>query len=238
MRSTRPDDPNSWPPTQPDTALAVLVSGGLDSAILLGEAVRAYPQVTPIYVRVGSFWEPTEEAYLRRFLTAIASPNLRPLVVVTQPIDDIYGPHWSITGANPPAADSTDDAVFLPGRNVLLLAKPILWCHLNGVPEIATAPLVTNPFPDATDAFYDGFAGIVSQAVAGQVRVLRPYASLGLRKVDVLRRGRGMPLKETFSCIHPVHCLHCGACNKCAERQLGFRDADMPDPTHYAQGQP
>ena len=51
-------------------------------------------------------------------------------------------------------ADTPDDAVFLPGRNVLLLAKPLLWCLLNGVRELATAPLASNPFPDATPEFY------------------------------------------------------------------------------------
>ena len=223
----------NWPPSSESTALAVLVSGGLDSAILLGEAVRHYSTVHPIYVRVGSYWEPTEQVYLQRFLTALASPALRPLTVLSQPIQDVYGPHWSLTGENVPGADTSDDAVFLPGRNVLLLAKPLLWCHLHHVPALATAPLASNPFPDASALFYDGFAGMVNQAVTGSVRVLRPYADLGLHKSDVLHRGRGMPLQHTFSCIRPVNGLHCGRCNKCAERQHGFADANMPDPTTY-----
>jgi len=49
-------------------------------------------------------------------------------------------------------ADTPDDAVFLPGRNVLLLSKAMLWCHLHGVEEVALAPLESNPFPDATPA--------------------------------------------------------------------------------------
>ncbi len=221
-----------WPPAAPTAPLAVLVSGGLDSAILLGEAARAYPAVFPLYVRTGLVWEDVERAHLERFLAALAAPAVRPLVVIDQPVRDVYGDHWSTTGANVPGADSPDDAVFLPGRNVLLLAKPILWCHLNGVPEVATAPLGTNPFPDATPAFYDGFARIVSAAVGGSVRVLRPYAPL--HKVDVMRRGRGMPLEHTFSCIRPTpRGAHCGACNKCAERQQAFRAAALPDPTAY-----
>lgn len=222
----------AWPPSAPAAPLAVLVSGGLDSAILLGEAARAYPAVFPLYVRTGLVWEDVERAHLERFLTALGAPNVRPLIVLDQPVRDIYGDHWSTTGTNVPDADSPDDAVFLPGRNVLLLAKPLLWCHLNGVPEVATAPLGTNPFPDATPAFYDGFASIVSTAVSGRVRVLRPYSPL--HKVDVMRRGAGMPLEHTFSCIRPTAAgLHCGACNKCAERQQAFRAAEMPDPTAY-----
>ncbi|MGL4421025.1 MAG: 7-cyano-7-deazaguanine synthase [Gemmataceae bacterium] len=225
-----------WPPPAPQSPLAVLISGGLDSAVLLAEALTVYPAVQPIFVRVGSLWEEIEERYLRRFLQAVWQPNLRPLLTLSQPVDDLYGNHWSLTGEQIPDANSADDAVFLPGRNVLLLAKALLWCHLNGIPELATAPLVTNPFPDATPTFYDGFAAIVSTAVAGNVRVLRPYANLGLFKVDVLRRGAAVatPFEHTFSCIDPQLGLHCGRCNKCAERQQGFAAAGLADPTHYA----
>ena len=221
-----------WPPTNPGTALAVLVSGGLDSAVLLAEAVRAYPAVFPLYVRAGLYWEPIEREYLDRFLAAIHAPSLRPLRVFDEPVRDVYGEHWSVSGQGVPGADTLDEAVFLPGRNVLLLAKPLIWCHMNGVPDVATAPLRSNPFPDATPEFYDDFARIVSAAIDGRVRVLRPYSAL--HKVDVLRRGGGLPLQHTFSCLRPVNGLHCGACNKCAERRAGFANAEMPDPTRYA----
>jgi 7-cyano-7-deazaguanine synthase len=214
--------------------LAVLASGGLDSAILLAEAARAYPAVFPLYVRTGAVWEEVERGHLGRFLAAIRTPALRPVAVLDQPVADVYGSHWSVSGEGVPGADTPDDAVFLPGRNVLLLAKPLIWCHLNGVPELATAPLGSNPFPDATPEFYDDFAALVGRALGkpGGVRVLRPYSAL--HKVDVLRRGRGLPLEHTFSCIRPANGLHCGACNKCAERQQGFRDAGVEDPARYA----
>ncbi|MBL8866053.1 MAG: 7-cyano-7-deazaguanine synthase [Planctomycetia bacterium] len=224
----------AWPPPRTDAALAVLVSGGLDSAVLLAEALAAYSAVHPVYIRAGSTWEDVEFDYLSRFLTALASPPLKPCVVLRQPVDDLYGAHWSLTGDNVPAADSPDEDVYLPGRNVLLLAKPLIWCHLNGVPELATAPLAGNPFPDATAEFYDGFATQVNRAVGGSVRVLRPYADLGLGKADVVRRGAAFPLEHTYSCIHPVDGRHCGACNKCAERRAGFAAARTPDPTDYA----
>jgi 7-cyano-7-deazaguanine synthase len=127
-----------------------------------------------------------------------------------------------------------DEASYLPGRNVLLLAKPLLWCALNGVPELATAPLASNPFPDATDAFYDGMAKLVGDAVTKTVRVLRPYAMMGLHKADVVKRGREMPLAFTLSCAKPVRGMNCGFCSKCGERKDGFTVAGIPDPTRYA----
>jgi 7-cyano-7-deazaguanine synthase len=214
--------------------VAVLVSGGLDSAILLAELARSHQAVFPLYVRFGLAWELTEQVYLARFLASIACAALRPLVVLEMPVADLYAAHWSITGQGVPGADTPDEAVFLPGRNVLLLAKALLWCHLNAVPAVALASLDGNPFPDATPAFFRAFEGVVNQAVGGQVRVWFPYR--GLHKLDVLRRGQGLPLEWTFSCVRPTNGKHCGRCNKCAERQEGFRAAGLPDPTSYDGG--
>lgn len=227
-----PTATDDWPPPSPTGALAVLVSGGLDSAVLIAEAARAYPTVFPLYIRTGLIWESAERAHLDRFLAAIRLPALRPLHVLELPVADLYGDHWSLSGRGVPGAATADEAVFLPGRNVLLLSKALLWCHLTGVPEVAVAPLSANPFPDATPHFFDGFARLVSEAVGGSVRVLRPYACLD--KAAVLKRGRGLPLAETLSCIRPNDGLHCGRCNKCHERQQGFRTAAMSDPTRYA----
>ncbi len=222
------------PIADPSLPVAVLVSGGLDSAVLLAEAARLHPAVHPLYVRFGLAWEEAELSHLGRFLSAVACPALRPLVVLDMPVADLYGAHWSITGEGVPGPDTADDAVFLPGRNVLLLAKPLLWCHLHQVAAMALAPLESNPFADATPAFFRAFEAVVNEAVGGTVRVAFPYR--GLHKTDVLRRGRDLPLEHTFSCVRPLHGRHCGACNKCAERREGFRAAGLPDPTSYADG--
>lgn len=214
--------------------LAVLVSGGLDSAILLGEAAQQHPAVWPLYVRFGLYWEEAEQAHLRRYLEAIARPTLRPLAVLESPVRDLYdGEHWSVTGQGVPALDAPDEQVFLPGRNLFFLAKAVVWCHLRGVPAVALAPLRSNPFPDATPGFFAECEAVANRAVGGGVRVLFPY--LGLTKAEVLRRGRelGLPLHLTFSCIRPVRGEACGACNKCGERAQGLREVGMGDHHHH-----
>jgi 7-cyano-7-deazaguanine synthase len=119
--------------------------------------VRFQAAVHPLYVRCGLAWEEVELAHLRRFLSELHSPVLKPLHVLAMPVADLYDDHWSLTGAGVPGADTPDEAVFLSGRNVLLLSKALLWCHLHGVPELALAPLEANPFPDATPAFFAAF---------------------------------------------------------------------------------
>jgi 7-cyano-7-deazaguanine synthase len=214
-----------------DAPLAVLVSGGLDSAVLLGTAVGCRPAVYPIYVRTGLTWETAEREFLYRFLAELPDPALRPLVTLEMPVADLYGEHWSLTRRGVPGADTPDIDVYLPGRNVLLLSKALLWCHLHGVPTLALATLARNPFPDASPAFFQAFAGAVNQAVGGRVEVVAPYGSL--TKAEVIRRGRHLPLQYTLSCLGPVGGRHCGRCNKCAERHAAFVAAGVADPTEY-----
>jgi 7-cyano-7-deazaguanine synthase len=225
--------PMTCPSTAVDVSrpLAVLVSGGLDSAVLLGEALPQRPAVWPLYVRFGLFWEKVELFHLQRFLDAIRTPELRALTVLEMPVTDLYGEHWSLTGAGVPAAGTPDAAVYLPGRNVLFLAKAMLWCHLQDVPTLALAPLDSNPFPDATPDFFTAYEKTVNQAIGGAVRVVQPYRDL--HKDAVIQRGRHLPLQWTFSCMRPIDGRHCGRCNKCAERRHAFARAGCPDPTVY-----
>jgi 7-cyano-7-deazaguanine synthase len=212
-------------------SLAVLVSGGLDSAILIGNALGQFEAVHPLYVRQGLYWESVELQHLRRFLRAIRTPALRRLHVLRLPVADLYGTHWSITARDVPLGDTPDEAVFLPGRNILLLAKAMLWCHLHTVPAVALGSLQSNPFPDATPTFFRAYERVVNQGMQGHVIIRRPFA--GLSKTEVMSLGAGLPLELTFSCLRPVAGRHCGVCNKCAERRHAFAAANLPDPTAY-----
>ena len=218
------------PPALP--TIGVLASGGLDSSVLAAELLRRGHRVQPFYVRCQLFWEREELGGLRAFLQAIAAPRLAELVVLDLPLRDLYGPHWSIDGQDPPGAQSPDRAVYLPGRNALLAIKPAVWCGLHGIEQLALAVLAGNPFMDATDEFFRGFAASLQQATGNRVDIVRPFA--GLKKAEVVRLGRDLPLERTFSCISPVDHLHCGRCNKCAERQRGFQEIGISDPTIYA----
>lgn len=213
--------------------LAVLISGGLDSAVLLAEALKDHSSVHPLYVRSGLYWESVELDYLKRFLDAVRCPTLRPLAILEVPLADLYAGHWSIRGKDVPGSETPDEAVFLPGRNVWLLAKSMVWCHLRNVPTIALGTLAANPFPDATPAFMTALQKVVNTSVGGSVEIVRPYSAL--EKTDVVRRGKGLPLELTFSCLVPTDGMHCGCCNKCHERRQAFVESSVRDRTTYAK---
>jgi 7-cyano-7-deazaguanine synthase len=210
----------------------LLLSGGLDSAILLHQQLDAGWQVQPFYVRAGCVWQSHELRAVKELLAAMARPQLAALVELEMPVADLYAEHWSMTGRSVPDDHTPDEAVFLPGRNPLLLLKPALWCVMHGISALALATLAANPFDDATPEFFARFEAMLIQATGRPFRVLRPFETLSKR--CVMKLGLGMPLALTFSCLAPVAGLHCGRCNKCAERAAAFSNWHAADPTRYA----
>jgi len=211
----------------------LLLSGGLDSAVLLAHLAERGHFVQPFYIRAQLTWEAAELSAVRQFLEKLASPAVAPLVVLDLPVRDMYGEHWSLTGTGVPDEETPDEAVYLPGRNLLLVMKAALWCQLHGIRRLALAVLSSNPFPDATPEFFANLQSTLQLGVGEPLEILRPFS--GLKKADVIQLGHAAPLELTFSCIDPVDGLHCGACNKCAERKGAFAAVGLPDHTRYAK---
>lgn len=213
----------------------ILTSGGLDSCILLKHALDGGWRVKPFYIYSGLFWQRAERDALGRFLDAVAHSRLEPLAILDLPLADVYGDHWSVSGRGVPAAGTPDEATFLPGRNVLLTIKAALWCQMHGIGDLSIGTLRSNPFPDASDDFFQRLEAVLAVLSAMQptpIRLRRPFGDLD--KQQVMELGRRFPLELTFSCIAPRGSVHCGRCNKCDERQAAFRLIGERDPTEYA----
>jgi 7-cyano-7-deazaguanine synthase len=216
---------------QPRTA--VLLSAGLDSAVLAAAQARA-AIVHPIYVSAGLAWEGEELAALDRLLATPPYRACEPLARLTFPASDLYpATHWALRG-EPPAFDTPDEDVYLTGRNVMLLSKAAIYCAQHTIGRVAIGPLAGNPFPDATPEFFDTMGRALSLGLAHPIQIEAPFVSM--EKSEVIRLGveLGVPLDLTLSCMNPRGGSHCGQCSKCRERRDAFHEAGVADPTTYA----
>jgi 7-cyano-7-deazaguanine synthase len=238
---------------------AVLLSGGLDSAVLMTEEATRH-DVQPLYVSVGLAWEAAEREMISRFLERTAiDGRVGHLVSLTVDMRDVYpSTHWAIQG-RPPAYHTPDEDVYLPGRNIVLLAKAAMYGASADINRIVLGTLAHNPFPDATPEFRAAFSRALTLGLAHRIEIEAPYS--GISKADVIRRGaaHGVPFELTMSCMNPRSIVdvatavrhqgprtaielkesatklqHCGVCSKCRERHDAFVEAGVEDPTPYA----
>jgi 7-cyano-7-deazaguanine synthase len=235
---------------------AVLLSGGLDSAVLMTEEATRH-DVQPLYVSVGLAWEAAEREMISRFLERTAiDGRVGHLVSLAVDMRDVYpSTHWAIQG-RPPEYHTPDEDVYLPGRNIVLLAKASVYGASADIHRIVLGTLAHNPFPDATPEFRSALSHALTLGLAHQIEIEAPYA--GISKADVIRRGaaRGVPFELTMSCMNPRSIVdaasavthrgprtsietasmlqHCGVCSKCRERHDAFVEAGVRDPTPYA----
>ncbi|MBI3616469.1 MAG: 7-cyano-7-deazaguanine synthase [Candidatus Omnitrophica bacterium] len=217
---------------QDTAAVGVLTSGGVESAALVAAALKAYERVYPIYIRKGLKWEKAELDSLKEFLRTVESDGLAELTVLDVPVKPIYGNHWSV-GEGTPASHEPDTAVFLPGRNLLLLSLAGLFCGLRRIPVLWLGILKGNPFHDARSGFLKQVEGLLEGSVGASLRIAAPFHEL--TKAQVIKRSPSLAWGKTFSCLEPIAGRHCGRCQKCAERKAGFKAAGVVDPTRYAR---
>ena len=213
----------------------MLFSGGLDSAVIVADALDAGP-VQPIYIAVGFAWEAEERAAAARlFATPPYAGRVAPLVALSFDMRDVFpASHWAVRG-EPPAFDTPDEDVFIDGRNIILLSKAAVFMSRRDMPRVLIGPLAGNPFPDATPAFFDTMARALSLGLDTPIAIEAPFAAL--HKPAVIRKGveLGVRLELTLSCMQPSDGQHCGRCSKCRERRDAFRDAGVEDPTQYRE---
>jgi 7-cyano-7-deazaguanine synthase len=213
--------------------VAVLYSGGLDSAVLVADEARR-ALVHPLYVSVGFAWEDEERRLAAQLLSAPPyQARVRSLVSLDFSVRDLYPQsHWAVRG-EPPGFDTPDEDVYLVGRNLVLITKASIYCARHGLGRLALAPLADNPFPDARPDFLSAIGAAVSIGLDHAIEVVVPYGHL--HKEDVIRIGVSLsvPFELTMSCMNPRGGQHCGACSKCRERQQAFQAAGTADPTTY-----
>jgi 7-cyano-7-deazaguanine synthase len=218
------------------TRSAVLLSGGLDSVVMMALELKSGRDVWPVHVRVGLAWEESEAVAITRLVREPPfAGRVQPTTTLSLDMRDVYAPgHWAVDGRAPAWAEP-DETVYLEGRNITLIAKAAVFCAGRGIERLVLGPLAGNPFPDATPIFFETIARAMSLGLGQPLHVATPLAHM--HKADVVRAGveLGVVLEQTLSCMSPVGHGHCGRCNKCRERHEAFRDAGIEDPTVYAR---
>lgn len=222
----------------------VLVSGGMDSAVVLALAREQGFAVHALSVRYGQRHtsELDAAAAVARSLGAVehktVAVDLRSLGGSALTDDAIAVPtedDGHVIGQGIPST-------YVPARNTIMLSVALGWAEVLGAHEIfcGVNAVDYSGYPDCRPEFVAAFERLANLATKAGVegaglRVHAPLMRLG--KAEIVREGErlGVDFALTVSCYQAdSDGRACGRCDACRLRADGFAQAGAPDPTRYA----
>lgn len=213
----------------------VLLSGGMDSATCLAEAVGRGP-VVALSVRYGQRHArelDSARRLARHFRVAehlVVDLPLRELAPSALTRRNIPVPQRPRPRSIPPT--------YVPARNTILLGMALALAESRGATSVYLGinAVDYSGYPDCRPEFLRAFervAALGTRAGVEQGRRVRIRAPLlRLSKAEIVRRGErlGVPWALTWSCYRGG-ARPCGRCDACRLRAAGFAAAGRRDPT-------
>lgn len=199
-------------------SVVILMSGGIDSAVMALLAYREGIDLLPLFVDYGQLASESEWAAVRRITSDHGLPTAERM--------DLSGYGATIpSGITDRALDATDDA-FLPGRNALLLLAGGSYAFSMGASTVAIGLLDERGalFPDQTSRFVSELEVALGTGLAWSVHIATPLITMSKREIVELARSIGLDMESTYSCH--LGDQPCGRCISCRERESGFADQE------------
>ncbi|MDH5832129.1 7-cyano-7-deazaguanine synthase QueC [Luteimonas sp. M1R5S18] len=216
----------------------VLLSGGMDSAVVLAIAREQGFEAHALSVRYGQRHTSELDAAVRVATLQGAAQHKTVHVDLrafggSALTDDIDVPEAG--GAGIPVT-------YVPARNTIMLSLALGWAEVLGASDLfcGVNAVDYSGYPDCRPEFIDAFERLANVATKAGVegaglRVLAPLLRMG--KADIVREGLrlGVDFSATVSCYRAdAEGRACGHCDACRLRAEGFAAAGVEDPTRYA----
>src|SRR4249919_3904170 len=231
---------NSNAPTPPRAV--VLVSGGMDSAVVLAMAQEQGYACHALSVSYGQRHS-AELVAATELAQSQGAVEHKTVVVDLRSIggsaltSDIAVPERGIDEA----AGAGIPVTYVPARNTIMLSVALGWAEVLGAVEIhcGVNAVDYSGYPDCRPEFiaaFDQLAALATKAgVEGSpTRVQAPL--MRMSKAEIVREGLrlGVDFASTVSCYQAdAEGRACGHCDACRLRAAGFVEAGVTDPTRY-----
>lgn len=216
----------------------VLVSGGMDSAVVLALAREQGFACHALSVAYGQ--RHTSELAAAAELAAVQGAVEHK--VVTVDLRSIGGSALTADIDVPEAAGQGIPVTYVPARNTIMLSIALGWAEVLGADDLfcGVNAVDYSGYPDCRPEFIAAFERLANLATKAGVEghALRVHAPLmRLGKADIAREGArlGVDFSRTVSCYQAdAKGRACGRCDACRLRAEGFAAAGLADPTRYA----
>lgn len=224
----------------------VLLSGGLDSAVCLAQALHDGFEAHAISFDYGQRHK-TELLAAARIAKALGAASQTTIGIDLRAIggsaltSDIEVPK----DREESAMSAEIPITYVPARNLVFLSLASGLAEVRGASAlyIGVNALDYSGYPDCRPEFIASFSATAALATKAGVegRPLEIRAPLiAMSKAQIIRHGvsLGVDFSLTHSCYDPIGELACGRCDSCKLRRGGFEAAGVPDTTQYAATSP
>lgn len=199
----------------------VLLSGGVDSAVVLAHAVHreGSGQVTAVTFNYGQN-QARQEELAATALAAHYGVNHRKV-----DLGPLFGPS-ALTGQLevPDGHAESPDATEVPGRNLVLLSVAAAMADGMGAVSMGFGANAADAagYPDCRPPFVEFLRNAIELGTRHHVHLHAPLLHLDKAEIVSAGRGLGVPFELTWSCYSPVvaagtdrdlPCERCGACD-------------------------
>ena len=223
--------------TKQQRKAVVLVSGGMDSAVVLAMAREQGFACHALSVSYGQ--RHTSELAAAAALAALHGAEHK---VVTVDLRSIGGSALTADIDVPETAAAGIPVTYVPARNTIMLSIALGWAEVLGADDLfcGVNAVDYSGYPDCRPEFIAAFERLANLATKAGVEghALRVHAPLmRMSKADIAREGArlGVDFSATVSCYQAdAEGRACGRCDACRLRAEGFAAAGLPDPTRYA----
>ena len=217
-----------------------LLSGGLDSATSLGEAIASGYECYALSVDYGQRHQVELEAAARiarhyGVTHKVVRVDLRSFggSALTDQIEVPKDRAQQEMAAEIPIT-------YVPARNTVFLSLALAWAEVLEASDIfiGVNAIDYSGYPDCRPEFIEAFSRMANLAtragVEGRTAMRIHTPLIAMTKADIVRRAveLGVPAAETHSCYDPgPQGEPCGRCDSCILRQKGFEEAGVTDET-------
>ncbi len=220
----------------------MLLSGGMDSAIVLALAVERGWRCHALSVDYGQRHRVELEA-AARVARALGAAEHRVV-----PLDlRVFGGS-ALTDASievPTAPSAGIPATYVPARNTSFLALALAYAEVTRSQAIFTGANAVDysGYPDCRPEFIAAFerlARLATKAAVEGAPISIEAPIIAMSKADIVRAGArlGVDFSITVSCYDAdAQGRGCGRCDACRLRRAGFAAAGVADPTRYRAAQ-
>ncbi|WP_255516418.1 7-cyano-7-deazaguanine synthase QueC [Luteimonas suaedae] len=216
----------------------VLLSGGMDSAVVLAIARERGFAAHALSVAYGQR-HTSELAAAARMAASLDAAEHKTVQV---DLRSIGGSALTADIEVPEAGGEGIPATYVPARNTIMLSVALGWAEVLGAADIfcGVNAVDYSGYPDCRPEFIEAFERLANLATKAGVegagiRVHAPLLRLG--KADIVHEGMrlGVDFAATVSCYRAdADGRACGRCDACRLRAEGFAAAGVADPTRYA----